>query len=62
MMISNASSSYQGDRAPLSFVPIDAINEFTVETSGMKAEFGRAMAVTFETKSGTNAIHGNSSI
>jgi hypothetical protein len=41
-------------------VPIDAISEFTVETSGMKAEYGRSMgAVTFETKSGTNAIHGS---
>ena len=60
MPLSSASSAYQTDRAPLSSVPIDAINEFTVETTGMKAEFGRAMgALTFETKSGANAIHGN---
>jgi hypothetical protein len=60
MPLSSGSTLYQGDRASLGSVPIDAINEFTIETSGMKAEFGRAMgAVTFETKSGTNAIHGN---
>jgi len=51
---------YQEQRAPVSTVPIDAIAEFTVETNGMKAEFGRANgAITFETKSGTNKIHGN---
>jgi len=45
---------------PLASVPIDAIGEFTVETNGMKAEFGRASgAVTFSTKSGTNSVHGN---
>jgi hypothetical protein len=60
MPLSSASSLYQTARAPLSSVPIDAINEFTVETTGMKAEFGRAMgALTFETKSGSNAVHGN---
>ncbi len=58
--MTSASTQYQTDRAPLGSVPIDAINEFTVESSGMKAEFGRASgAVTFETKSGTNAVHGN---
>src|SRR5262245_61940864 len=46
--LSSASSSYQDGRAPLASVPIDAIGEFTVETNGMKAEFGRASgAVTF---------------
>jgi hypothetical protein len=58
--LTSASAQYQQERAPISSVPIDAISEFTVESSGMKAEFGRAMgAVTFETKSGTNQIHGN---
>jgi len=60
MPLTSASAQYQQERAPISSVPIDAISEFTVESSGMKAEFGRAMgAVTFETKSGTNQIHGN---
>ncbi len=60
MPTTSASTQYQTDRAPLGSVPIDAINEFTVESSGMKAEFGRASgAVTFETKSGTNQVHGN---
>jgi hypothetical protein len=58
--LSSASSSYQDARAPLASVPIDAIGEFTVESNGMKAEFGRATgAVTFTTKSGTNSLHGN---
>jgi hypothetical protein len=58
--LSSASTNYQDGRAPLASVPIDAIGEFTVESNGMKAEFGRAAgAVTFTTKSGTNAVHGN---
>jgi hypothetical protein len=60
MPMTSGSALYQGDRASLGSVPIDAISEFTVETSGMKAEYGRSMgAVTFETRSGGNAIHGN---
>src|SRR5512142_3481009 len=60
MPMTSGSTLYQGDRASLGSVPIDAISEFTVETSGMKAEYGRSMgAVTFETKSGTNQIHGS---
>jgi hypothetical protein len=60
MPLTSASAQYQNQRAPLSSVPIDAISEFTVETSGMKAEYGRAMGfVSFETKSGTNQLHGN---
>ena len=58
--LSSASTLYQDVRAPLASVPIDAIGEFTVETNGMKAEFGRASgSVTFSTKSGTNSVHGN---
>jgi len=39
---------------------LDAITEFTVETNGFKAEFGRAAggSMTFTSKSGTNALHG----
>jgi len=60
MPLTSASTQYQTERAPISSVSIDAIEEFTVETSGMKAEFGRAMGmVSFETKSGTNKLHGN---
>ncbi len=60
MPLTSASAQYQEQRAPVSSVPIDAIAEFTVETSGMKAEFGRAMgAISFETKSGANHLHGN---
>jgi hypothetical protein len=60
MTLASASTQYQTERAPISSVSIDAISEFTVETTGMKAEFGRAMGmISFETKSGTNAYHGN---
>ena len=56
----SASTNYQYERAPISSVPVDAIAEFNVESSGMKAEYGRAMGiVSFATKSGTNQLHGN---
>lgn len=39
---------------------VDAITEFAVETSGFKAEYGRASGglITFASKSGTNEFHG----
>lgn len=58
--VSAGSANYQTERAPLAGVSIDAIDEFSVEYTGMKAEFGRAMGViNFVTKSGTNEYHGN---
>lgn len=58
--LSSGTTVYMRERAPISSVSIDAISEFTVETTGMKAEFGRAMGIiNFETKSGTNDIHGS---
>jgi hypothetical protein len=57
--VTSASTNYQTERAPISSAPVDAINEFSVTTSGMKAEYGRAMGViSFTTKSGTNQFHG----
>jgi outer membrane receptor protein involved in Fe transport len=58
--VSTASSNYQNERAPLDAVSVDSISEFSVEYTGMKAEFGRAMGViSFVTKSGTNSLHGS---
>jgi hypothetical protein len=58
--VASASSNYQTERVPLSSVPVDAIAEFNVESTGMKAEHGRAMGViSFVTKSGANQVHGN---
>ncbi|MCI0388772.1 MAG: carboxypeptidase regulatory-like domain-containing protein [Acidobacteria bacterium] len=39
---------------------LDAITEFTVDTNGYKAEFGRGSGgiMTFTSKSGTNSLHG----
>ena len=40
---------------------VEAITEFSVETNGFKPEFGQAGggAITFASKSGTNAFHGS---
>ncbi len=58
--VTSGSSQYQAERAPISSVPVDAIAEFSVESSGMKAEYGRSMGViAFATKAGTNQLHGN---
>jgi hypothetical protein len=58
--IATASSNYQNERAPLDAVSVDSISEFSVEYTGMKAEFGRAMGIiSFVTKSGTNSFHGS---
>lgn len=39
---------------------VDAITEFSVETNGFKAEYGRAQGglISFSSKSGTNELHG----
>lgn len=56
----SGSSNYQNERAPLSTVSTDAVSEFTVATTGMKAETGRSMGViSFAMKSGGNEFHGN---
>ncbi|MBS1828640.1 MAG: TonB-dependent receptor [Acidobacteria bacterium] len=58
--LTSASTQYQTERAPISSVPVDAIAEFTVESTGMKAEYGRAMGqISFVTKAGGNQLHGN---
>jgi len=43
------------------YVPIDATQEFRVQTTNYEAQFGRASGgiVNVTTKSGTNAFHGN---
>ena len=58
--LSSGTVTYQYERAPISSVPVDGIAEFNVESSGMKAEYGRAMGVvSFATKAGGNNLHGN---
>ncbi len=58
--LTSASTNYQTERAPISSVPVDAIAEFTVESTGAKAEYGRAMGqINFVTKAGGNQVHGN---
>ena len=53
--LTSASTNYQYERATISSAPVDAIQEFAVESTGMKAEYGRSMGtVSFTTKSGTN--------
>jgi hypothetical protein len=47
--------------ASLNTPSIDAITEFSVDTNGFKAEFGRAQGgiLTFASRSGTNEYHGS---
>lgn len=47
--------------AALNTPPLDAVAEFTVDTNGFKAEYGRAQGgvMSFVSKGGTNQLHGN---
>lgn len=58
--LTSGSSAYQEARVQISSVPLDAVSELAVETSGLKAENGRAMGViSLVSKSGTNEYHGS---
>jgi hypothetical protein len=61
MSITPTSDAKTAARVVVTAVPVDAINEFTVEnSSGMKAEYGQNMGlINFTTKSGTNQFHGD---
>jgi len=50
-----------GDAAARFSPSVEALTEFTVESSGFKAETGRASGgtISFVSKSGTNAVHGS---
>jgi hypothetical protein len=58
---STTGRALQTSWAALNSPPLDAINEFTVESNGFKAEYGRAQGgvMSFVSKSGTNKLHGN---
>lgn len=57
--LTSGSSAYQDARVQISSVSLDAISEFSVDASGMKAENGRSMGVVnLVTKSGSNDFHG----
>jgi len=47
--------------AALNTPPLDAVAEFTVDSNGFKAEYGRAQGgvMSFVSKGGTNQLHGN---
>jgi Carboxypeptidase regulatory-like domain len=61
MSITPTSDSKSAARVIVTAAPIDAINEFTIESdAGMKAEYGQAMGmINFATKSGTDQFHGD---
>jgi hypothetical protein len=61
MSITPTSDSKSAARVIVTAAPVDAINEFTIESStGMKAEYGQSMGmINFATKSGTDQFHGD---
>jgi hypothetical protein len=58
---SNTGRALQTQWAAMNTPSLDAISEFTVESNGFKAEYGRAQGgqMSFVSKSGTNEYHGN---
>ena len=58
---SNTGRALQTQWAAMNTPSLDAISEFTVESNGFKAEYGRAQGgqLSFVSKSGTNEYHGN---
>ena len=58
---SNTGRALQTQWAAMNTPSLDAISEFTVESNGFKAEYGRAQGgqMSFVSKSGSNEYHGN---
>jgi len=58
---SNTGRALQTQWAAMNTPSLDAISEFSVESNGFKAEYGRAQGgqMSFVSKSGTNEYHGN---
>ncbi|MCX6598332.1 MAG: TonB-dependent receptor [Acidobacteria bacterium] len=58
---SNTGRALQTQWAAMNTPSLDAISEFTVDSNGFKAEYGRAQGgqMSFVSKSGTNEFHGN---
>ncbi|MBY0376112.1 MAG: carboxypeptidase-like regulatory domain-containing protein, partial [Bryobacteraceae bacterium] len=58
---SNTGRALQTQWAAMNTPSLDAISEFTVDSNGFKAEYGRAQGgqMSFVSKSGTNDFHGN---
>jgi hypothetical protein len=58
---SNTGRALQTQWAAMNTPSLDAISEFTVDSNGFKAEYGRAQGgqMSFVSKSGTNEYHGN---
>src|SRR5205814_2294624 len=60
-MVGGKNGADVGDAAARYSPSVEALTEFTVESSGFKAESGHASGgtISFVSKSGTNAIHGS---
>lgn len=58
---SNTGRALQTQWAAMNTPSLDAISEFTVDSNGFKAEYGRAQGgqMSFVSKGGTNEYHGN---
>ena len=59
-LLDGAENNESFSTGPSTVVPVDAIQEFRVQTNSMTAEFGRnALQANVVTKSGSNALHGS---
>ena len=59
--VTSASTNYQYERAPISSAPVDAIQEFSVESTGMKAgvavRWGRSTSQPSPARTRSTAMH-----
>src|SRR5262249_10574247 len=60
-LVDGVANDKMTDSGPMTFLTVDATEEFKVQTNGMSAEFGRTSGgvISMISKSGTNEFHGS---